>query len=81
MAGAAAIAALVVDGEDVIGIGADIALVVAGSTLGVCGDLGECDMVDIAVARQIVVVADDTGGVNGTGLAVGDGSVDFTLQR
>ena len=50
MAGSAAVATLVVNGGDVIGIGADVTLVVAGDTLGTAGDLTHGDMIDIAMA-------------------------------
>jgi len=74
MAGAAAVAALVVDGGDVIGIGSDVALVVAGDALGASSDLAECDMVNIAMAGLVVSVAGDTGSVCGAGTpAVGNG--------
>ena len=67
MAGAAAAAALVVDGSDVIGVGADGACVMAGDTLVTGGDLAECDMIYIAMACLVVGVAADTGGVCGAG--------------
>ena len=49
MAGAATIAALVVDGDDVLGVVGDVALVMTGDTLGARGDLAKGYMVDVAM--------------------------------
>ena len=80
MTGAATVAALVVDGDDILGVVGDVALVVTGDALGAGGDLAQGHMVDIAMAALVVVVADDTGGIQGAGLAVGNGVVNRSLQ-
>jgi len=50
MAGAAAVAALVVYRKDIVSVGANVTLVVAGDALGTAGDCGLSDVVDIAVS-------------------------------
>lgn len=74
MAGAAVVAAPVVDGSNVMAIGSQVTLIMAGGTLGAGGNLAHGDMVDNAMASLVVVVTDHTGGINGTGRAIGDGS-------
>lgn len=75
MAGAAVIAALVVDGVDIMGVVGKVALVVTDGALGAGSDLAHGDVVYIAMAGLVVVVADNAGDVKGAGHAVGDGVV------
>lgn len=81
MTGATAIAALVVDGQDIHGVVCLACLIVTGDTLGASGNLAECYVVNIAVTGLIVVMTDNTGYVGGASLAVGDGIDYRRLQR
>ena len=80
VAGATAVSALVMDGGNIMGVGSDIALVVTRSTFCAGGDLARGNMVDSAMSGLVIVMTNNTGGVNSTGLAIAYGIDNRGLQ-